>query len=390
MLTAFELEQASSISARRVSAPRTGQPTKPDTSPSPDAPRFMRPIFLIVVPPGLTREWIAACLAKVDGERGIEFAQAQDPAPSLLRDGKAGLVFLDLDIPDIDRLAVVRTFAARCQGAPLVVLSSAMDEVSIDEAMRAGAVAYIPRSYTESQMLGVLRLVLDGAGHRPHLPGQRQLAVEELGSASPPPGHAQNGEAGWPERKLTPKQVEVLSLAADGLSNKQIAARLNITEGTVKLHMSAIYTKLNVDRRGEAIVIARRLEEVRAQQMRRAERGQQVLDWLLPHVTHRHAHKGEVIFRKGDPSRELYYIQRGTVTLQEIGVEMGAREIFGEIGVFSPEHARTCTALCKTDVELFCLDSEQVKSIYYLNPQFALHVVQLISQRLLADQVRTK
>ena len=114
-----------------------------------------------------------------------------------------------------------------------------------------------------------------------------------------------------------------------------------------------------------------------------------MLDWLLPHVTHRHVRKGEVIFRKGDPSRELYYIQRGTVELQEIGVELGAREIFGEIGVFSPEHIRTCTALCKTDVELFCLDSEQVKSIYYLNPQFALHVVQLIAQRLLADQLRT-
>jgi DNA-binding NarL/FixJ family response regulator len=389
MLTAFEFEQASSISARRVSVPRTAPPTTPDTSPSPDGPRTMRPAFLIVVPPGLTREWIAACLAKLDGERGIHFAQVQDP-PSGLRDGKAGLVFLDLDIPEIDRLAVVRAFAARCQDAPLVVLSSAMDELSIDEAMRAGAVAYIPRSYTESQMLGVLRLVLDGAGHRPHLPGQRQLAAEEPGSASASSGSAQNGETGWPERKLTPKQVEVLSLAADGLSNKQIAVRLNITEGTVKLHMSAIYTKLNVDRRGEAIVIARRLEEVRAQQMQRAERRPQVLDWLLPHVTHRHARQGEVIFRKGDTSRELYYIQRGTVVLQEIGVEMGAREIFGEIGVFSPEHVRTCTALCKTDVELFCLDSEQVKSIYYLNPQFALHVVQLISQRLLADQVRSK
>jgi CRP-like cAMP-binding protein len=128
---------------------------------------------------------------------------------------------------------------------------------------------------------------------------------------------------------------------------------------------------------------------VRAQQVRQAEHGAAVLDWLLPHVTHRRFGKDEVIFHKGDAGRELYYIQRGTVALEEIGVEMGPREIFGEIGVFAPDHKRTCTARCKTDVDLFCLNSEQVKSIYYLNPQFALHVVHLVAQRLLADRTRT-
>jgi DNA-binding CsgD family transcriptional regulator len=190
------------------------------------------------------------------------------------------------------------------------------------------------------------------------------------------------------DAKLTPKQVEVLSLAADGLSNRQIATRLGIAEGTVKLHMSAIYLKLNVERRGEAIVLARRMEEVRAHQMHEGERGAHVLNWLLPHVTHRHARKGEVIFRIGDQSRELYYIQQGSVRLEEIGIEMAAGEVMGEIGLFSPSHARTCTAICLTDVELFCLGSEQARSIYYLNPQFALHIVQLIAQRLLADRQR--
>jgi two-component system nitrate/nitrite response regulator NarL len=154
--------------------------------------------------------------------------------------------------------------------------------------------------------------------------------------------------------------------------------------------MSAIYLKLNVARRGEAIVFARRMEEVRAHQMHQTDRGEQVLTWLLPHVTHRRARQGEVIFKIGDQSRELYYIQQGRVRLEEIGVEMGAGEVMGEIGLFSPEHTRTCTAVCRTDVELFCLGSEQARSIYYLNPQFALHIVQLIAQRLLADRQRTR
>jgi CRP-like cAMP-binding protein len=124
--------------------------------------------------------------------------------------------------------------------------------------------------------------------------------------------------------------------------------------------------------------------------MHEADRGEQVLAWLLPHVTHRRAHEGEVIFRIGDQSRELYYVQHGRVRLQEIGVEMGAGQVMGEIGLFSPDHTRTCTAVCCTDVELFCLGSEQARSIYYLNPQFALHIVQLIAQRLLADRQRTR
>ncbi|HEY7759648.1 MAG TPA: LuxR C-terminal-related transcriptional regulator, partial [Burkholderiales bacterium] len=255
-----------------------------------------------------------------------------------------------------------------------------------DTTLRAGALAYVPHAYSDNQKLLVLRLALEGVGHRPHF-ARREAGSPEPGGAT---AEAATPDSGPRSRKLTRKQVEVLSLAAEGLSNRQIATRLGIAEGTVKLHMSAIYTKLEVDRRGEAIVVARRLQEVRAEQMRHAEGGAQVLDWLLPHVTHKRAARGETIFRKGDLGSGLYYVQRGTVTLEEIGVELGPRQILGEIGVFSPEHRRTCTARCLTDVDLFCLDSDQVKSIYYLNPQFALHVVQLIAQRLLADADRVR
>jgi len=345
--------------------------------------------FLLVSPAGLARDWLTACLRRLEEDCEVAYALPEATGLRSGQDGTPSLILIDLDAPKVDRLATVRSFATQVPASPVVVLGSSTDADSIDEVLRAGAVAYIPRLYTESQMLSVLRLALEGAGHRPHFPGQRAFAQDETSAEAATSSDGSESEAAGRSRQLTPKQVEVLSLAADGLSNKQIAARLNITEGTVKLHMSAIYSKLNVDRRGEAIVLARRLEEVRAQQMRQAERGAQVLDWLLPHVAHRRLTKGDVIFRKGEPGRELYYIQRGTVVLEEIGVEMGPRDIFGEIGVFAPDHQRTCTARCKTDVDLFCLNSEQVKSIYYLNPQFALHVVHLVAQRLLADRARS-
>jgi DNA-binding NarL/FixJ family response regulator len=341
--------------------------------------------FVVVSPAGLDCEWLAGCLRKLDEDRPIV---AVDPAElascAVPLDG--GLVVIDLDAPGCDGATTVRALAGPAR--QVVAIGSAIDDISIDRILLAGAWAYIPRSYTETQLLHVLGLVLEGAGHRPYFSGSSAFAGDAPCAGTALSGAAQEARAVCGDSKLTPKQVEVLSLAADGLSNKQIAVRLGISEGTVKLHMSAIYLKLNVERRGEAIVLARRMEEVRAQQVHRAERGAQVLDWLLPHVTHRHAARGEVIFRKADESHDLYYIQRGTVVLEEIGIEMGPGEVFGEIGLFSPQHARTCSVSCKTDVELFMLTSEQVKSVYYMNPQFALHIVQLISQRLLADRNR--
>jgi DNA-binding NarL/FixJ family response regulator len=335
--------------------------------------------FVIVTAAAREQGPLVECLRQTAGARPILFAT---PAGIQLEEPPA-LILVDLDALEDEGVAAVRAFHVHWPEVPLVAVGSAVDEPTIDTALRAGALAYVPNAYSDNQKLLVLRLALEGVGHRPHFARQEASPEPDSETGAAP-------ESSLRSRKLTPKQVEVLSLAAEGLSNRQIAGRLGIAEGTVKLHMSAIYTKLEVDRRGEAIVVARRLREVRAEQMRHAEGGARVLDWLLPHVTHKRAARGETIFRKGDLGSGLYYVQRGTVALEEIGVELGPRQILGEIGVFSPEHTRTCTARCVTDVDLFCLDSEQVKSIYYLNPQFALHVVQLIAQRLLADRDRTR
>jgi CRP-like cAMP-binding protein len=153
--------------------------------------------------------------------------------------------------------------------------------------------------------------------------------------------------------------------------------------------MSAIYARLSVERRGEAIAAAHRMKEVRAEQARHAQGDDaQLLKWLLPHVAHRRAAAGEIIFRRGERGSVLYYVQRGRVALEELAIEIGPGQLLGEIGVFSAEHLRTCTARCTTDVDLFCLDLERAQRIFCLNPQFGLHVVQLLAQRLLADRRR--
>ena len=81
-------------------------------------------------------------------------------------------------------------------------------------------------------------------------------------------------------------------------------------------------------------------------------------------------------------------MQRGTLTLPEIGVSIGPGEVFGEIGIFTPERKRTCSARCDTETELLSLTSGQVRRLYISNPQFALFVLNLVATRLMADRQR--
>ena len=341
---------------------------------------------LVLAHAGARAQALAACVARLGDRWRVRIA---DPsAQSALLGPWPSLILLDLT-PE-EPLALVRKVARQFEGAPLVVSGAVEDARAIDAALQAGALSYLPHAYTPDQAGLVLRLAADGLGHRPYIPPPRGAQLDS--DTMPARDAVDPSPSAEPllDMRLTPKQVEVLSHAAEGLSNKQIAARLDISVGTVKLHMTEIYRRLNVDRRGEAIALAQSIQRVREQQMQRGEDGKEILDWLLPHVNHRRQASGDIIFRKGDPGTELYYLQRGKVVLEEIGVEMTDGDMFGEIGLFAPDHSRTCTARCVTDVDLFCLTSEQVKSIYYLNPRFALHVITLVARRLLADRDRAR
>jgi CRP-like cAMP-binding protein len=100
--------------------------------------------------------------------------------------------------------------------------------------------------------------------------------------------------------------------------------------------------------------------------------------------------QGELLFRKGDPGQTMYFIQKGRIALPEIGVEMTDGELFGEIGIFTPDQTRTCTARCETDTKLFSLTADQAERLFFEYPQFAYHITQLIARRLRADSMRSR
>ena len=106
------------------------------------------------------------------------------------------------------------------------------------------------------------------------------------------------------------------------------------------------------------------------------------LKWLKKHMVKRYLKKGTVIFKKGDQSDAMYLITKGKVRLEEINVVLGAGEMIGEIGIFSPTGARTATASCDTNCELLYLSARAALEQFTLDTEFALRILRLIIARM--------
>lgn len=345
--------------------------------------------ILVASPNGFATDALRNMLTGLDAGCEVEIIDeipSQLSSPPDRHSPSPDLVLVDMDGASTDINGMVRGFLRRYPDARLVALGSRLDDAYVEEVLEAGALGYLPKSHSETVARGVLRLVLSGGAYRPYVPPRGPATA----NASAPSDEAQPPEAreSLHEFGLTDRQIEVLSLAAQGKSNPAIARHLGIVEGTVKLHMSAIFKALDVQNRSEAVLLASRLQSVNFRQIKEAEGGTLDLDWLLPHMTHRRVPRNTILFRKGDAGAELYYLQRGTIRLDEIEIDVDSGAVFGEIGIFSSLHERTCTAVCATDVDLFTLTSDQVKRLYLLNPQFALYLVHLIAKRLMADRSR--
>jgi DNA-binding NarL/FixJ family response regulator len=332
-------------------------------------------------PPCAFADTVASALRKIDARCRIR--QSADLERGIHTGPQPALVLIDLDAVDNAGTALVETLASRHPRTPIVALSDCLHHKSIDRALEAGAAGYLPKTYSEPLVEGVLRLVIGGKGYRPEgtrpAPAARGRPRKQTGNGE----HTAGDEYG-----LTEREIEVLAQIARGCTNLEIGKRLGMMESTVKRHVYNIFGKLNVQNRAEAALVGVRLVEVQRQQMQEAENGRLNLSWLQAEMSHRRLRKGQTIFRLGDVGNALYYLQRGSVRLPEIGTTVEPGEVFGEIGIFTPEHKRTCSAVCEADSELFSLSSEQVKRIHFANPQFAFFILHLVATRLMADRKR--
>ncbi|WP_343866286.1 response regulator transcription factor [Caenispirillum bisanense] len=168
------------------------------------------------------------------------------------REDGLDLVLLDLVMPGMPWNEGLGAVKRRLPKVPVVILSASEERRLVLEAVRLGAAGFIPKTSSSKVMLSALRLVMSGGVYLPPALIDESAVV----GRNAEPVHADLSLDAAP---LTPHQREVLALLGQGKSNKEIARILNLSEGTVKLHVTAILKALNVSNRTGAVVAASRL-----------------------------------------------------------------------------------------------------------------------------------
>lgn len=117
-------------------------------------------------------------------------------------------------------------------------------------------------------------------------------------------------------------------------------------------------------------------------QVRDATKADLNMNWLKPFTSVRRADVGDVLFRKGDRANAMMFIVSGKYRLAEIGISLAAGQVVGELGLLAPNQTRTQTLECSEAGEVLEITYEQVKQLYYQNPQFGFYFLQLATKRM--------
>ncbi|MCX5388138.1 response regulator transcription factor [Streptomyces sp. NBC_00083] len=167
-------------------------------------------------------------------------------AVDVAREQRPDVVLLDVRMPDADGLAVLRELRALPHPPQVAMLTTFDTDEYLGEALRLGAAGFLLKDTSPADLISAVRALGTGSGCL-SVPMVRRLRRQ--GIADP---------AGPVLAMLSPREHEVLILLADGLTNADISARLHVSVGTVKDHVSSLLTKLHVDNRVQAAVLATR------------------------------------------------------------------------------------------------------------------------------------
>ena len=176
------------------------------------------------------------------GEEGVRRA----------RELSADLILLDVKMPGMTGIETLKQLRACGVGAPVVMLTMSREDADLGAALRGGAQGYLLKDIEPEDLVPALEAALRGDSVvAPEMVGTLARLVRSDAGAQ---GRTRRPAA--PFAELTPRELEILECVADGYSNKMIARALEITDGTVKLHVKAILRKLGMRSRVEAAVSA--------------------------------------------------------------------------------------------------------------------------------------
>lgn len=212
--------------------------------------RAMKRAVLIADDHPLFRDALKLAVAQaVPGAQIIEADTVHSLFAALDAHPDPELLLLDLNMPGAQGFTALVQARANFPTVPIVVISAREDRRIMQRAIGHGAAAFVPKSASIDLIVAALRAVLGG---------DTWLPASASGS-DPTPLDQQEMDATARLATLTPQQFRVLSMLSSGLLNKQIAAELEVSEATVKAHVSAVMQKLGVSNRTQAVLLAQRL-----------------------------------------------------------------------------------------------------------------------------------
>ena len=200
-----------------------------------DSARRIR--VLLVDDHALFRAGVAEIFAAEDDLEVVGEAGSGEQAVALAEKEKPDVVLLDVEMPSMDAEEALRRILLASPSSKVIVLTMHDEVYFVRKLLRSGARAYVLKNAMREELITIVRTV-----HR----------VEDRVILSVSRGTLERLE-GREESPVSDRELEVLSLAAEGLSNAQIASRLYISEGTIKRHLTSVYAKLGVVSRMDAI-----------------------------------------------------------------------------------------------------------------------------------------
>lgn len=207
--------------------------------------------ILVVDDHPLIREALRQVLRALDKTVDLLEAQCADEAlATAAQHADLDLILLDLALPGANGFGLLQQLREQHPAVPVVVLSASDQAPTVMQALEAGAMGFIPKNSACEVLVGALRLVLSGGVYLP----PALLRNPALPPQSPPQEPLSYRDLG-----LTGRQSQVLALLVQGKPNKLISRDLGLAEGTVKIHVTAIFRALNVGNRTQAVIAVGRL-----------------------------------------------------------------------------------------------------------------------------------